>query len=185
MTLNGGAGLDTALYRNHSLMYEIAQSAGKATVSLFGGAAGDTLTGIERLMFNDRAIALDIDGVGGQAYRLYQAAFDRTPDDAGVGYWIAAMDKGATLNQVAAGFIDSPEFRQLYGTGLSDSAFVGKLYGNVLHRPQDQAGADFWTGVMAGGVTRAQVLEQFSENAENQAALVGAIGNGFSYLLHL
>jgi hypothetical protein len=35
-----------------------------------------------------RAVALDVDGAAGQAYRLYQAAFDRAPDKNGLGYWI-------------------------------------------------------------------------------------------------
>lgn len=95
---------------------------------------------------------------------------------------IAMMDKDARLNQVAAEFVGSVEFKQMYGTTLSDAAFMGKLYSNVLHRPQDQAGADFWTGVMANGVTREEVLASFSESAENQAALIGVIGDGFTYI---
>lgn len=37
-------------------------------------------------------------------------------------------------------------------------------------------------GAMASGVTRAQVLEQFSESQENQYALAGVIGEGFTYI---
>ena len=59
---------------------------------------------------------------------------------------------------------------------------MGKLYSNVLHRPQDQGEANFWTGVMAKGVTREEVLASFSESDENQAALIGVIGDGFTYI---
>lgn len=182
MTLNGGAGIDTAVYRNIDANYLVDRIDGKTMVTAAGSGMGDTLTGIERLMFNGSAVALDIEGTGGQAYRLYQAAFNRTPDQAGVGYWMAMMDQGATLGQVATHFLASVEFAQMYGTGLSDTAFVDKLYWNVLHRQQDQAGADYWAAAMANGGTRAQVLEQFSESAENQAALIGVIGDGFTYI---
>ena len=42
----------------------------------------DTIIGFKRLEFNDGTLALDIDpgDTAGQAYRLYQAAFARTPD---------------------------------------------------------------------------------------------------------
>ncbi len=46
----------------------------------------DTVIGFKRLEFNDGTLALDIDpgDTAGQAYRLYQAAFARTPDMPGV-----------------------------------------------------------------------------------------------------
>jgi len=75
-----------------------------------------TATGFERVNFSDGSLALDINGDAGQAYRLYQAALDRTPDAVGLGYWISALDGGTSLNTAAADFIASSEFQQLYGT---------------------------------------------------------------------
>jgi hypothetical protein len=45
----------------------------------------DTLIGFKRLEFTDGTLALDVDAgdTAGQAYRLYQAAFARTPDMSG------------------------------------------------------------------------------------------------------
>ena len=70
-----------------------------------------------RLRFSDISIALDVDGVAGKAYRAYRAAFGRSPDVAGLSYWIAAMDAGMPLERVAGSFIESPEFK-----ALSDAA---------------------------------------------------------------
>ena len=56
----------------------------------------DTLVSVERLVFSDVTVALDLDGVGGQAYRIYKAAFDREPDSGGLGYWIAQMETAWT-----------------------------------------------------------------------------------------
>jgi hypothetical protein len=120
--------------------------------------------------------------VAGQAYRIYQAAFDRKPDLAGLGYWIANMDNGMSLTAVADGFMHSPEFAGLYGAAPSAEQFVTRLYNNVLHRAPEQAGFDYWVGVIGGGFPRAEVLAQFAESAENLAQLAGVIHNGIDYI---
>jgi hypothetical protein len=137
---------------------------------------------VERIAFADVSVALDIDGAAGQAYRLYTAAFDRAPDKAGLGYWIGMLDGGATLEQVAAGFAASSEFASLYGANASDAAFVELLYDNVLHRAAEGAGRQFWIDALAlHGVSRAQVLAQFSESGENQAQVIGVIQDGIDF----
>ena len=54
----------------------------------------DTLQEFKRIEFNNGTLALDIDAgeTAGQAYRLYQAAFARTPDMPGVAYHINDME---------------------------------------------------------------------------------------------
>lgn len=132
-----------------------------------------------------QALALrhDIDGVAGQAYRLYAAAFDRTPDPAGLGYWIDMMDKGVSLRAVAAGFTGSQEFIDLYGANTSDAQFVDLLYQNTLHRAPDAAGRQFWVDAMQEHhAPREELLAQFSESPENQAQVIGAIQDGIAFL---
>ncbi|SFV01822.1 DUF4214 domain-containing protein [Pseudoduganella namucuonensis] len=182
--LDGGAGVDTVVYGYSRGNYQVTHTAADTKVqssSWPGSTAGDVLTGVERLVFSDTAVALDTGGTGGQAYRLYQAAFNRAPDKAGVGYWIAQLDKGAALLDVARGFLDSAEFASLYGTSPGNGVFVQKLYDNVLHRTPDQAGVDYWLGVLNQGGDRAEVLAAFSESPENQKAALQVIGNGFEY----
>lgn len=129
-----------------------------------------------------QALRLDIDGVAGQAYRLYAAAFDRTPDPAGLGYWIAAMDRGVSLQAVAAGFTGSQEFTDLYGAHTSDAQFVDLLYQNTLHRAPDAAGRQFWVDAMqAHHAPREELLAQFSESPENQAQVIGSIQDGIAF----
>jgi serralysin len=91
------------------------------------------------------------------------------------------MDHGMTLEQAAGGFLNSPEFAATYGNA-TDAVFLEKLYGHVLHRAPDQAGLDHWASLLGSGMTRAQVLMNFSESDENQAAIVKVIGNGFEYV---
>ncbi|MQA23224.1 DUF4214 domain-containing protein [Rugamonas rivuli] len=183
LKLDGGAGLDTAYYSQSVYQTQITRNAdGSVNVKDSGAATGDTLTGIERLMFSDRVMALDVDGAGGQAYRLYQAAFNRAPDSVGLGFWIRALDAGYGLKGVAQNFLDSAEFKTKYGAAPSDKDFVTSLYSNVLHRAPDQAGYDYWMNDLHNGVERAQLLLSFSESVENQAALLPLIGKGFEYI---
>ncbi len=180
--INGGAGTDTVYYLSAGLnQYQLARDGATFLVSR-AGSAPDALVNIERLQFSGLThLAIDIDGVGGAAYRLYRAAFDRTPDKAGVGYWIAAMDNGLSLDAAAQGFVSSAEFATVYGTAPSNTDFVSRLYQNVLDRPGEAAGIAYWVGVLGRGVSRAEVLADFSESNENVAAVAALIGNGFEY----
>lgn len=187
-SIDGGAGFDRAVYLGYAGMYVVKGAAGGYTVAPYdsgrAGAKADTLAGIERIHFtlSNDVLALDVDGVAGKAYRLYQSAFDRAPDKAGIGFWINAMEKGgATLLQVAQGFIASDEFNTKYGANASDIDFVTRLYKNVLHRAGEPAGMEYWTGKLAAGANRAEVLAAFSESPENAAGVAKLIGNGFLY----
>jgi hypothetical protein len=178
--IDGGSGVDTAVFAGARAAYTVTGDAGACTVQSSGGA--DTLAGVERLQFADTTLALDIDGNAGQAYRLYQAAFNRAPDAQGLGFWIHYMDSGMTLAQAAELFMPSQEFRTLYGSNPSNADFVDKLYHNVLHRAGEAAGVQFWMDYLTtGGGTQAKVLAFFGESPENQAALIGTIGHGLTY----
>jgi hypothetical protein len=180
---DGGAGVDTVTYNGHRDGYFISQGVLANQVFTFSGTQStDTLVSIERVTFDDSAYAFDIEGNAGQVYRLYQAAFDRTPDQAGVGYWIAQVDAGASAQAVAAAFAASAEFASLYGTGMSDSQFVAQVYQNVLHRAPDAAGLAYWNDALAHGGARSDALVAFSESAENQLATFDAIEGGISYI---
>lgn len=183
VAINGGAGLDTVLYAGSGFSHTISRVGSKVEVksTVNGVQIIDTLEQVERLAFNSTRVALDIDGIGGQAYRLYRAAFDRAPDQGGIGFWIAQMDKGLALDSVASHFVASSEFQSLYGAALSNSDFIKLLYNNVLDRAPDVDGFNFWDNAMRNGYSREQVLVYFSDSAENVAAVASVIGNGFSY----
>ena len=107
------------------------------------------------------------DGDLSAAYRLYQAAFNRTPDAAGLNYWTRQLDDGTALQTVARDMSNSFEYLSTYAA-LDPSAFVGRLYQNVLHRAGDAAGTEYWLGQLASGQTMSLVLMNFSESTENR-----------------
>lgn len=132
-----------------------------------------------RLSPNDRD-SFKLNVVAGNSY-VIELVIPRVPDKDGLGYWIAQMDDGMALGKVASNFADSAEFKSLFGAAPTNAQFVDLLYNNVLHRKGDQAGIDFWINSLGAGTRRDDMLASFSESAENQAALVAIIGNGFIY----
>lgn len=139
------------------------------------------LSNVERLEFTDGTLALDIDGNSGQAYRLYQASFDRTPDAEGLEFWMQQLDNGGlSLLEVAEEFLVSAEFAATYGQNatLDNTQFIDLLYENVLDRLPDAEGYDFWQAQAGQGVSREQMLVSFSESTENKANVAGAIDDG-------
>jgi hypothetical protein len=161
----------------------LANADGSFTVAdVRNGGAPMVVPASARLRFADASLSFDVNGTAGQAYRLYKAAFNRTPDPAGLGFWIDAMNRGATLEQVAAGFVDSKEYWSIYGDYLDVGQIVARYYQNILGRAGEPAGIDFWTHILdSGAATLAQVLAGFSESAENKTVVLPAIQSGVPY----
>ncbi len=185
-SLSGGSGIDTVRYSQGLTLQslQISYSAGQLSVRQSGSENVDLFQNVERLQTPYGAIAFDTAGTAGQAYRIYQAAFNRTPDQSGLGFWIKTLDNGASLHDVAQGFVDSSEFKQMYGSAASNGEIVSRFYQNVLHRNGEASGMQFWTDVLdQHRADVAGVLGSFSESPENQAALIGVMQNGISYLV--
>jgi hypothetical protein len=182
-TVDGGAGLDTFTFGGRMFITHT-PGPGTGTIGLTGFTAyGVQLVNFERVILEGTGTAFDTDGAAGQAYRLYQAAFDRTPDQFGIGFWISQLDKGIGLLDVANAFVMSDEFKDKYAKATTNAALVDQFYANILHRAPDATGQAFWTGVLDKHLaTVADVLVHFSESPENVAALVGSIQGGISYL---
>ncbi len=181
-TIDGGPGFDTVIYQCNKDSFTITKTTSGWTVS--SKAEGiDAVTNVERIQFGNETLALDISGVAGQAYRIYQAAFNRVPDNGGLKYWISQMDAGMSQLEVAARFVDSDEFRSLYGVNPTNAEFLTRLYSNVLHRTPDPGGYDWWLGELdAGRYNKVTALAGFSESPENQAGVLNAIINGIDLL---
>ena len=171
------------LYNGARADYTITRtSGGNYVVQHNTGPDADVLVNVERLVFTDATLAIDDRGTGGMAYRLYQAAFNRTPDVPGLGYQMNDMDTVLDIFQVANNFLNSPEFQSKYGN-LSNEQFVRQLYQNVLHREGEPEGIAYHVNSLNNGVPRFAVLAQFSESPENQANVIGAIEHGMLYTL--
>lgn len=100
----------------------------------------------------------------------YQQFVGRSPDTAGLNYWVAQMQAGLTEEQVSAAFLGSPEYARLHGG--SDAGWVTGMYHDLLGRMPDAAGLRYWTEQLASGQTHFQVALGFATSAEREAIVV-------------
>jgi len=179
----GKSGIDSVIFQESSAKFNLSKIKEDWIVTKQYSVDQINLIDIEQLIFTDKAIRLDIDGVSATAYRIYRAAFNRTPDIGGLGYWIDQMDKGMDVVAVAARFIDSPEFKLLYGNNIQNLEFITKIYNNVLDRNADASGLAWWANEMKTNPAKSwqKVLADFSESTENQANVASLIANGITY----
>lgn len=99
----------------------------------------------------------------------YQQFVGRSPDTAGLNYWVARMQAGLTEEQVSAAFLGTPEFARLHG---DDAGWVSGMYHDLLGRMPDAAGLRYWTEQLASGETHFQVALGFATSAEREAIVV-------------
>ena len=99
--------------------------------------------------------------------RLYQAVFAREPDVGGLTYWLDQYDSGEwSTRRIANFFATGDEFVSLYGAGTTNEEFVNAVYPNVLGRAPDAEGGAFWTGYLAEGNSRAELILLISNAPE-------------------
>jgi hypothetical protein len=183
--IDGQGGIDTVAFTGARSNYTVAKETwGFGVTDKVGGDGHDAVINVERLQFSDgNAVALDLSGSAGAAFRLYQAALDRPAEKAGLGFWIYQLDRGLSLDDMVQDIINTqPEFIQKYGANPTDAQFVNLLYANVLHRTPDAAGYDFWLKALTNhDTTHVGIVKFFSESPENQAQVIGSIQNGIEY----
>ena len=137
--------------------------------------------GAQKVIFNDFELSIENDinkvfdklnkanDISSKIFRLYNSTFGRFPDIEGLKYWIDNNDNGIdTFKKTAESFIESKEFKSLYGENITNSVFIGKLYKNVLGRVSDAEGFNYWVGNLNDGVeNRSEILLNFSESNES------------------
>ena len=147
-------------------------------VSVTGEEGFDTLTNVERLQFNDGVVAFDVQGNAGTAYRLYQAAFNRTPDTGGLSFWTHGLDVGIDILAISQGFVNSAEFKQVYGANPTNAHIIDLFYQNVLGRAGEPGGVAYWLNALNIGVPVSEVLQGFAVSAENHAIVDPKLAQG-------
>ena len=179
VAVTGGAGVDAARIEGGLRGSAVTAEGGlPSRVTVGEDGPGYALSGVEVLDFADGRLVFDPSDPAAQVVRLFEAALDRAPDQAGLNFYVAALRGGQSLADIARGFVASPEFGARFGTGLSDDAYVGRLYANVLGRAASDAELAFYREGLNAGLTREQVLVGFSESPENKALTAPLVGAG-------
>ncbi len=189
-TLDGGAGIDTAVYSGNRAAYTIGGAAPDYfTVS--GPDGTDTLSNIERFRFLDKNLAFDLglNTAGGNTVRIIGAAFDgptiqQRPDYVGIG--INLFDSGMSMLAVCELALGTSLFQSLAGS-TSNTAFVNTVYQNVVGVLPSAGDRDFYVGLLQGSggtMTQAELL-MLAANAgvnEQNINLVGMQQTGMEFI---
>lgn len=98
--------------------------------------------------------------------RLYRAYLLRVPDMPGLQFWITQRRAGRSLYWISESFARSREFTSRYGA-LSNAQFMDLIYRQVLERPPEPTGYQFWLDELnSGRRSRGKVMVGFSEASE-------------------
>ncbi|CAH1659186.1 hypothetical protein CHELA1G11_12787 [Hyphomicrobiales bacterium] len=90
----------------------------------------------------------------------------RLPDAPGLDFWRTGIESGLLLDDVAATFLASAEFKSDHGD-VSDGGFVELLYNTYFNRAPDVGGYAFWVEALEdGAIDRAALLVGFTQSAE-------------------
>ena len=169
-------------FKSHSSNFKYKRTS-SGSVSIKTELGLEDISQVEIVNFSDKSINVNqdvidvfnmitgIDNITGKIYRLYNAAFGRFPDNAGLSYWIRKNQYGEdTYRDTAKSFIISDEFKKLYGIQSSDKEYINSLYLNILQRLPDEDGFNYWQNQLQGGYeNRSELLMGFSESAENKS----------------
>jgi hypothetical protein len=183
-SIDGGPGYDTLVYNGARSQYTLSHNSDNSlTVRDTTGAAGtDSVRNVELIQFSDSVLSFDIDGNAGKVFRMFEAALGRAPRPEGLGFWLAAIDHGASLKSLAQTLIDSAEFSHLNGATPSVDSFVATVLANT-HGGTDNATVQHWlTALGSGSMSEADALVSMSESSTNQAQLIGVEQTGMAYI---
>ncbi len=98
--------------------------------------------------------------------RLYLAFFNRQADIAGANYWLGVSSSGVSIDRISSEFAISTEFVNTYGN-VGNEQYLRILYENVLGREADQAGFDYWLGLLnSGQLDRGGVVRWIANDVE-------------------
>lgn len=180
LAIDAGGGVDVAVYAGSRAQHAVTKTASGWTVS--GAGIGDMLTSVERLVFADTKIAVDIaGGNAGTTAKILGAVFGAASvsNRAYVGIGLGYLDGG----------LDSPDLMLLalnarLGAGFSNTAEVNLLYDNLVGVLPSTADLDYWTGAITSGqFTQTSLAVMAAEHSLNTTNinLVGLALTGIEF----
>ncbi len=181
--IEGGKGVDTAVFAGNRADYILSYDFGKNFVEARDGVSGfDTLISVERLQFSDFSVALDVSGNAGTTAKILGAVFGKAAvaNKEYVGIGLNLLDAGMSYLNLMQAAINAA-----LGAGASNEAVVKLLYTNLVGTPPSAADLAFFTGLLdSGAYTQASLGVLAADTALNtvNVNLVGLATSGLEYL---
>ena len=183
--IDGGVGIDTAIYSGSIKDYKIISLANSsyevrlASLQSNLPKIDDTLVHIERLRFANTNLALDLDGNAGTTAKILGAVFGKESisNKSYVGIGLSFLDAGWTYDNLAALALDAA------GAKTNDQ-IVSLLWKNVIGTTPTAADKQPFIALLENGMTAgslAHLAADTSFNASN-INLVGLAQTGIEYI---
>ncbi|WP_374438105.1 S8 family serine peptidase [Inhella sp.] len=187
--LQGNDGLDRIRFEGLKGSYRLVKQpnrpATEYSITAPDGSV-DVFSTVERLVFSDLSVALDLQGAAGGAARLIGALFgpEQLAAERVVGKWLALLDGGASLSQAVAQAVASAEFLAAAGS-TSNRDFVNLVYRNVVGVLPGPGELAHFVGLLdRGEYTQASLALMAVELdlTAQRVDLVGLTGTGLEYV---
>jgi Ca2+-binding RTX toxin-like protein len=181
--IDGSDGLDTVYLSGKKNDFVWNQT--DSVLELWSSSASTglkTISHVERLIFQDLAIAWDLDGNAGQVAKILGVVFGReavkNTQYAGIG--LSLMDQGFSYFQLMNLAIEAK-----LGIGASHAQLINLLYQNLLQIPADSGAIAYWSGQLTQGTytqsSLAVMAADLDLNKQN-INLTGLMVNGMEYV---
>ena len=178
--LEGGEGKDSVIITMDASNSTITRDIETNNWVVATDAGTDTLVDVERLVFEDTSVALDVskDQIGGQAVLALGALVGpgSIEDPAFVGLVIGLLDDGMSFDELAVAAIDALSLQ-------SNDALVTTLWTNIVGvAPSDSERASV-VALLDSGTTPAELvrLAAFNEMNESNVDLIGLAQRGLEF----
>ena len=169
----GGSGIDTAVYLGSSQNYEISITDDALLVFDSLSEDSDTLTGVERLQFDDVSIAYDLDGNAGFAAKLLGVILgsESVSNEEYVGIVLWCLDSGTSYEEVMQLALDA-----VLGADASSESVVSLLYENIVGSDAPAEILEEYCAVIDDGVMSAAQLVVAAADTSFNTDNIGLVG---------
>ncbi len=179
-SISGGAGIDTAQLSGTRSNYTTSSNKTVFTVSdqRVGNNGTDSLTGVERLKFSDKTVAIDLDGNAGITAKIIGAVFGKAaltnPTYVGIG--LSYLDRNVSYSDLGA------EALRAVGA-ITPDAIVSLLWLNIIGVPATSANKAPYIKMLTDGKMPGDlvVLAADTDYNINNIGLVGLMQTGIEY----
>jgi serralysin len=182
-TIDGGAGIDQAVYTENFTDVSLVKSGNVWNIT--SGTDKDTLSNIERLKFNDKHIALDLDGNAGKTIKLLGLLLgkDQATNKTYLGIGLKLLDDGMTYEELMQVALDV-----VLGANPSSSSVVDLLWTNIVGPPTPADDLGQYSALIDNGTyTAAELAVAAADHNLNTTNidLIGLSQTGLEYDLYV
>jgi len=173
-TIDGGTGLDTAHYSFAYDNYSIIPNVEGYKIQANTGTDGvDIIREVERVVFTDTKLALDINGHAGEVSKILGAVFgaEALADKQLVGIGLQRLDSSASYTELIQQALNTK-----LGAGFSDQAEIQLLYQNILSTQPSQDELNYWSNTLNNGQFTQTSLAVMAANLDLNTQNINLIG---------